>query len=113
MKFNHFEVVTGTYIEEISGQSRIGYSMSDTMQMDFYDMIESSKKGTYRGSTISFYDYTNGKIYEPFEKQPNVLYGKPVYLKDSFWFLQGDYNNQKISLFQLSSGWSTGDDHTA
>lgn len=100
MKFNHFEVVTGTYIEEISEQSRIGYSMSDTMQMDFYDMIESSKKGTYHGSTISFYDYTNGKIYEPFEKQPNVLYGKPVYLKDSFWFLQGDYNNQKISLFQ-------------
>lgn len=32
----------GKYIEEISGQSRIGYSMSDTT--DFYDMIEWSKK---------------------------------------------------------------------
>ena len=100
MKFNHFESVTGTYIEEISGQSCIGYSISDTMQMDFYDMIESSQNGTYRGATLSFYDYTNGKIYEPFQKQPNVLYGKPVYWKDSFWFLQGDYNNQKISLFK-------------
>lgn len=42
MKLNRFEVVTGRYIEEILGQSRIGYAMSDTT--DFYDMIEWSKK---------------------------------------------------------------------
>lgn len=42
IKLNRFEVVSGKYIEEISGQSRIGYSMSDTT--DFYDMIEWSKK---------------------------------------------------------------------
>ena len=53
MKLNRFEVVTGRYIEEIPGQSRIGYAMSDTT--DFYDMIEWSKKGGYQGSTISFY----------------------------------------------------------
>ena len=41
MKLNRFEVVTGRYIEEIPGQSRIGYAMSDTT--DFYDMIEWSK----------------------------------------------------------------------
>ena len=35
IKLNRFEVVSGKYIEEISGQSRIGYSMSDTT--DFYD----------------------------------------------------------------------------
>ena len=90
MKLNRFEVVSGKYIEEISGQSRIGYSMSDTT--DFYDMIEWSKKGGYQGSIISFYDYNNGKIYEPFQKQRNVLYGPPVYLKNSFWFLQGELN---------------------
>ena len=72
--------------------------MSDTT--DFYDMIEWSKKGGYQGSTISFYDYDTGKIYEPFQKQRNVLYGKPVYLKNSFWLLQGDYNSGKIALFQ-------------
>lgn len=55
IKLNRFEVVSGKYIEEISGQSRIGYSMSDTT--DFYDMIEWSKKGGYQGSIISFYDY--------------------------------------------------------
>ncbi len=98
MKIKRFEVVTGKYIKEISGQSRIGYSMSDTT--DFYDMIEWSKKGGYRGSIISFYDYDNGKVYEPFQEQRNVLYGNPVYLKNSFWFLQGDYNNGKITLFK-------------
>lgn len=30
IKLNRFEVVSGKYIEEISDQSRIGYSMSDT-----------------------------------------------------------------------------------
>ena len=98
MKLNRFEVVTGRYIEEIPGQSRIGYAMSDTT--DFYDMIEWLKKGGYQGSTISFYDYNNGKVYEPFQKQRNVLYGTPVYLKKSFWFLQGDYNSGKITLFK-------------
>lgn len=84
IKLNRFEVVSGKYIEEISCQSRIGYSMSDTT--DFYDMIEWSKKGGYQGSIISFYDYNNGKIYEPFQKQRNVLYGPPVYLKNFFGF---------------------------
>ena len=98
VKFNRFEVVSGTYIEEIVGQSRIGYSMGDTM--DFYDMVEWSKKGVYQGSIITFYDYDNGRIHEPFTKQRNVLYGKPVYLKNYFWFLQGDYNKGKITLFR-------------
>ena len=98
MKFKHFESVRGTYVEEISGQSRIGYSMSDTA--DYYDMIEWSKKGGYQGSTLSFYDYVNGKVYMPFQRQRNVLYGKPVYLKNYFWFLQGDYNKGKITLFK-------------
>lgn len=98
MKLNRFEVVSGRYIEEISGQSRIGYSMSDTI--DFYDMVEWLEKGGYPGSTISFYDYDNGKVYEPFPKQRNVLYGPPVYLKSSFWFLQGDFNSGEITLYK-------------
>ena len=64
MKFNIFEIVSGTLIEEITGQSRIGYSISDTT--DFYDMAAWSKIGGYQGSILSFYDYSNGKIYGPF-----------------------------------------------
>ena len=102
MEFKRFEAVTGTYIEEISGQSRIGYSLSDTT--DFYDMAEWPKKEAYQGSTISFYDFIHGKVYKPFQKQRNVLYGKPVYLKEYFWFLQGDYNSGKITLFKYLPG---------
>lgn len=98
MKFNRFEVVSGTYIEEITGQFRMGYSMSDTT--DFYDMIEWSKRGEHPGAIISFYDYANGKIYRPFPKRRNVLYGRPVYLHEHFWFLQGDYNSGKITLYK-------------
>ena len=29
-----------------------------------------------------------------------MLYGTPVYLKNSFWFLQGDFNSGKITLFK-------------
>ena len=36
MKINKFEVITGTCIEEIPGQWRLGYSLSDTS--DFYDV---------------------------------------------------------------------------
>lgn len=102
MKLNRFETVSGVYVEKISGQSRIGYSLSDTM--DFYDMVEQSKKGYYHGSVLCFYDYGTGKIYEPFSKQRNVLYGAPVYLKKYFWFLQGDYNEGKITLFRYLPG---------
>lgn len=102
MKWNRFQAVSGTFVEPIPGQSRIGYSMSDTA--DFYDMVEWSKKGGFRGSTLSFYDYDNGRVYQPFAKQRNVLYGVPAYLQGLFWFLQGDYNERTITLFSYLPG---------
>lgn len=98
MEFNRFEEVLGTCVEDIPGQFKTGYSISDLA--DFYDLAELSKWGGHQGSTISFYDYDTGKIYKPFEKKRNVLYGKPVYLKNYFWFLQADYNSGKITLFK-------------
>lgn len=87
MKLNRFEVVTGRYIEEIPGQSRIGYAMSDTT--DFYDMIEWSKKGGYQGSTISFYDYNNGKVYEPFQKTEKCVIWNSCLFKEIFLVFTG------------------------
>lgn len=98
VKINRFEVVSGIYIEKILGQSRIGYYISD--EIDFYDMAEMSKKKKYQGSTLSFYDYHNRKIYKPFKRERNVIYSSPVYLNDYFWFLQGDYNKGEITLFR-------------
>ena len=56
MKLNRFEVVSGKCIKEISGQSRIGYSMSDTT--DFYDMDEYG----YVGAVVSR-DSNRNEIY--------------------------------------------------
>ena len=102
MKINRFETVFGRCVENIAGQFRIGYSVSDITE--FCDMEGYLKAGGYQGAIISFYDYDTGRIYEPFLKKRNALYGKPVYLKDCFWFLQGDYNNGKITLFRYVPG---------
>ena len=65
--------------------------MSDTT--DFYDMTELMENDGYKGSTIAFYDYETSKVYEPFAKERNVIYGDPVFLHERFWFLRGDYNS--------------------
>lgn len=98
MKINRFEVVTGTCIEEITGQSCLGYSVSDTS--DFYDVACWPEEEEYPGSTITFYDYTNGKIYEPFARECNVMYGKPAFLEDAYWILQGNYNSGLVTLYK-------------
>lgn len=49
---------------------------------------------------ISFYDYENGKVIQPFKCQKNVLYGKPVFLNNYFYFLQGDYNKGIMTLYK-------------
>ena len=79
MKLNRFEVVSGKCIKEISGQSRIGYSMSDTT--DFYDMDEWLKKGRYQGATISFYDYGFIWAAKDISQREQPLVGVRLYLE--------------------------------
>lgn len=102
MQINRFEPISGTSVQDISGQSRYGYSLSDTT--DFYDMTELLSNGGHIGTTISFYDYDTRKVYEPFSRQWNVLYGNPVYLQNYFWFLQGNYNTDKFTLYKYLPG---------
>ncbi|MGP1489285.1 MAG: hypothetical protein ACTTIX_08755 [Peptoanaerobacter stomatis] len=93
-----FEKVCGNYVEMIYGQKRLGYSISDTV--GFYDMFELQKEGERQGSDIIFYDYENGKVYEPFEKEKNVIYDKPIYVKGAYYFLKGDFNKNIMTLFK-------------
>ncbi len=102
MQIKRFAQVIGETPEEISGQSRTAFSMDESE--DFYDMIEWMKHGGYKGSVIRFYDYETGKVFCPFEKKRNVLYGRPVYSEEFFYFLQGDFNENKIRLYQYSLG---------
>ena len=86
-----FDKVDGSYVEKIYGQDRYGYSKSDTI--DFYDLVELAKEGISRGSVVLIYDFEKGKVYTPFEKQNNIVYGDPVYVEKFIYFLQCDYNN--------------------
>lgn len=102
MKFNRFDVVNGTCIEEIYGQSRYGCAKSDTT--DFYDMEELMENDGYRGTTISFYDYETGKVYTPFDQERNVLYGDPVFWQECFWFLRADFDLGVVTLLRYVPG---------
>ena len=93
-----FEKVTGSYIETIAGQKRFAFSHSDTA--DFYDLPERLQYSSYPGSVLCFYDLVTGKVYQPFDKRQNILYGNPVYLENKYYFLQGDFNCKLIKLYQ-------------
>ncbi|MBL7575893.1 hypothetical protein SAMN00017477_1881 [Peptoniphilus asaccharolyticus DSM 20463] len=93
-----FKKVMGINIEKIIGQDRFAFAISD--MTDFYDLIEWAKYGGYQGSTIIFYDFETGDVYEPFEKMQNVVYGAPVFVEGMYYFLQGDYNKKTVKLFR-------------
>lgn len=94
-KFNRID---GRYIEKIYGQDRFGYSKSDFE--DMYDLIEWSKLGGYQGNELLFYDFEMGKVYKPFDKERNIVYGNPVYENHFLYFLQGDYVKKKVALYR-------------
>lgn len=93
-----FEEVEGRYIEKIIGQDRLAFAHSDSN--DFYDLIEWSKAGDYYGSIIMFFNFDTGCVYKPFAKKKNVIYSSPIYTTGFYYFLQGDYNEKRITLFR-------------
>lgn len=97
-----FKETSGRYIEKIIGQDRFAFAHSDTN--DFYDLIEWSKVGRYYGSIIMFYDFDSGNVYKPFAKKPNVVYSDPVYAGGFYYFLQGDYDEKRITLYRCIPG---------
>ena len=94
-----FDILTGQAVEPIEGQTRLGYALSDTM--DFYEMAEFEGRD-YQGSIIYFFDYENSKVWVPFQRERNVLYGSPVYYDGFYYFLQGDFNDDEMRLIKFS-----------
>ncbi len=97
-----FKEISGRQIEKITGQERFAFAHSDTN--DFYDLAEQAKTGGYEGSVIIFYDFETGDVYRPFEKKRNVLYGDPVYVDGFYYILQGDYDENRITLYRYIPG---------
>lgn len=97
-----FKEIEGRYIKKIIGQDRFAFAHSDTN--DFYDLIEWSKAGGYQGSIIMFFDFGSGNVCKPFVKRRNVVYSDPVYSEGFYYFLQGDYDEKKITLYRYIPG---------
>lgn len=56
-----FSEIKGQYVDEIPGQARFGYALSD--MDDFFEIEDIIKyDGSYKGSVIRFYDYLTGKF---------------------------------------------------
>lgn len=94
-KFNR---IKGRAIEEIYGQDRFGYSQSGFE--DMYDLIQWSRQGGHQGSELLFYDFYTGKVYKPFDRKRNVIYGRTVYTEGFLYFLQGDYDQRRVILYR-------------
>lgn len=93
-----FKRIEGRCIEKIYGQDRFRYSQSDFE--DLYDLIQWAEQGGYQGSELLFYDFYTGEVYKPFDKKRNVVYGAPVYAEHFLYFLQGDYDKKKVTLYR-------------
>lgn len=101
--FNSFSEVHGEYVEVIKGQVRLGYSKSDN-DGDYYDFDDVSEiikdQGYYQGAIIRFHDFKTGRVFVPFELEKNVLYGDPIFLDQTYYFLQADFNKGLINLYE-------------
>lgn len=103
--YKEFSEVKGDYVEEIPGQGRFGYSLSDLE--DFFEIEETIKVGgSYRGSVIRFYDYQRGKVFLPFDQKTNTTYGKPIYSDGSFYILQVDFDEGLANIYKYYPGES-------
>lgn len=97
-----FKRISGYYLEEIPGQERFAYARSD--QEDLYDLIAWSKRGGYPGSVILFYDFETGDVYQPFEKKRDTLYGQPAFADGKYYFLEGAYGEDRVTLWCFFPG---------
>ena len=101
--FREFEVVKGEYVEEIPGQERFGYSISDIH--DLFEIEETVKiVGFYKGNEICFYDYKTSEIYRPFDFKKNVAYGRVIFIDDIFYILQLDFDEGLANIYKYYPG---------
>lgn len=103
--YKEFKEITGEYVDDIPGQARFGYALSD--MGDFFEVEDIIKHdGFYEGSVIRFYDYQTGKVYLPFEHKKNISYGKTIYIENIFYILQVDFDEDLANIYKYYPGES-------
>ena len=100
MKIIRLPVINGITASLLNGTDRYAYGLSDFT--DAWDLKDWQEKGGYQGSVLYLYDLYENKVYVPFEKKKNVLYQMPLFYDDMIYFLQIDYDDQKVNLYRVS-----------
>lgn len=101
--FREFSEVKGDYIDEIPGQDRFAYGISDMEDLfEIEDIIKHD--GSYKGSVIRFYDYQTSKVYLPFEHKKNISYGRVIFIDNSFYILQVDFDEGLANIYKYYPG---------
>lgn len=103
--YKEFLEIEGEYVEEIPGQGRFGYALSD--MDDFFEIEDIIKHdGSYKGLVIRFYDYQTRNVYLPFEQKENIGYGRPIFIDGIFYILQVDFNEGLANIYKYYPGAS-------
>lgn len=101
--FKEFSEVKGEYVEEIAGQARFAYSISNSD--DLFEIEETVKiVGFYKGNEICFYDYKTSEIYRPFDLKKNIAYGRVIFIDNSFYILQVDFDEGLANIYKYYPG---------
>ncbi len=93
-------IVKGITPTLLDGTDRYAYGLSDFV--DSWELEDYQEHGGYQGSVLYLYDLYENKTYVPFEKKRNVIYEKPLFYNGVIYFLQIDYDNQKVNLYRVS-----------
>lgn len=93
-----FDTVRGKYVEPIPEQRRFGFAHTDSN--DLYDLVGWAERGGYPGSTVLIYDFETGRVYEPFQKERDVLFVNPAFADGEIVLLRGDYKNKTLTVFR-------------
>lgn len=101
--YKEFNEITGEYVEEIPGQDRFAYGISD--MGDLFEIEDIIKHvGSYKGSVIRFYDYQRGKVFLPFDQKENIGYRRPIFIDGSFYILQVDFDEGLANIYKYYPG---------
>ena len=97
-----FEEAFGKYLALVPGQTAFAFSHTDTN--DFYDPPQWADRGGYPGSALRFHELATGRVFLPFPKTRDAMFGDPMWSEGRFWFLRGDFAAGSVTLFGYTPG---------
>ncbi len=100
MEIIRLPIVEGNTPELLNGTARYAYALSDFV--DAWDLKDWQENGGYKGAVLYLYDLYENKVYVPFEQRRNTTYQRPLFYAGMIYFLQIDYDSQKVNLYKWS-----------